>query len=188
MLTHLRPAFVLLVLLTALTGIAYPLAITGFAQLALPNAANGSLIVVDGKVIGSQLIGQNWTSDRYFHGRPSAAGDGYDAMASSGSNLGPTSAKLLDRVKQDVAALRSAGAAAISADAVTASGSGLDPDISPDFALLQVPRLAKARGIDQAALAKLVTSSVVDGAVGEPRVNVLLLNMMLDRLSSGGNG
>lgn len=188
MLTHIRPAFVLLILLTALTGIAYPLAITGIAQLALSHAANGSLIVANGKVIGSELIGQNWTSERYFHGRPSAAGNGYDAMASSGSNLGPTSAKLMDRVKQDVAALRSSGAAAIPADAVTASGSGLDPDISPAFALLQLPRVSKARGIDEAALAKLVTNSVAEGAVGEPRVNVLLLNMGLDRLSSGGNG
>lgn len=188
MLSHLRPAFVLVVLLTLLTGVAYPLAITGLAQVALPHAAGGSLIVADGRVIGSELIGQNWTSDRYFHGRPSAAGSGYDAMASSGSNLGPTSAKLMDRVKQDVAALRSAGAAAIPADAVTASGSGLDPDISPAFALLQVPRVAKARGIDEAALAKLVTSSVAAGVVGEPRVNVLLLNRGLDQLSSGGNG
>ncbi|MFO1131612.1 MAG: potassium-transporting ATPase subunit KdpC [Hyphomicrobiales bacterium] len=188
MLGHLRPAIILLVLLTLLTGIAYPLAITGLAQIALPHAANGSLIVADGKVIGSERIGQNWTSERYFHGRPSAAGSGYDAMASSGSNLGPTSAKLLDRVKQDVAALQSDGSAAIPADAVTTSGSGLDPDISPAFALLQVARVAKARGLDEAALAKLVTSSVADGAVGEPRVNVLLLNMGLDRLSSGGNG
>jgi len=188
MLTHLRPAFVLLVLLTLLTGIAYPLAITGIAQVALPHAANGSLIVAGGKVVGSELIGQNWTSGRYFHGRPSAAGSGYDAMASSGSNLGPTSAKLLDRVKQDVATLRTAGSPAIPADAVTTSGSGLDPDISPAFALLQVDRVAKARGLDEAALARLVTSLVADGAVGEPRVNVLLLNMGLDRLSSGGNG
>jgi K+-transporting ATPase ATPase C chain len=188
MLSHFRPAVVLLVLLTLVTGIAYPLAITGLAQLALTHNANGSQIVADGKLIGSELIGQNWTSDRYFHGRPSAAGNGYDAVASSGSNLGPTSAKLMDRVKQDVDALRSAGAAAIPADAVTASGSGLDPDISPAFALLQVPRVAKARGIDEAALTSLVISSTADGAVGEPRVNVLLLNMGLDRLSSGGNG
>lgn len=188
MLTHLRPAAVLLVLLTLLTGIAYPLTITGLAQIALPRTANGSLIVAEGKVIGSQLIGQNWSSERYFHGRPSAAGNGYDAMASSGSNLGPTSAKLLDRVKLDVTALQSGGTVTIPADAVTASGSGLDPDISPAFALLQVPRVARARGIDEVALAKLVTSSVADGAVGEPRVNVLLLNMGLDRLSSGDNG
>ena len=188
MLSHLRPAFVLLVLLTLLTGIIYPLAIMGVAQLAIPHAANGSMVVADGKVIGSELIGQSWASERYFHGRPSAAGNGYDAMASSGSNLGPTSAKLMDRVKQDVAALRLAGATTIPADAVTASGSGLDPDISPAFALLQVPRVAKARGIDEATLTKLVAGSVADGAVGEPRVNVLLLNMGLDRLSSGGNG
>lgn len=188
MLTHLRPAFVLLILLTVLTGVAYPLAITGFAQIVLPHAANGSLIVADGKVIGSELIGQNWTSDGYFHGRPSAAGNGYDAMASSGSNLGPTSAKLMERVKQDVDALRASGATTVPADAVTASGSGLDPDISPAFALLQVSRVAKARGLDEAALRILVTGATEDGAVGEPRVNVLLLNMGLDRLSSGGNG
>jgi potassium-transporting ATPase KdpC subunit len=188
MLAHLRPAVVLLVLLTLLTGIAYPLAVTGVAQLVLPSVANGSLVVADGKVVGSALIGQNWTSDRYFHGRPSAAGNGYDAMASSGSNLGPTSAKLIARVKQDVDALHAGGAAAIPADAVTASGSGLDPDISPAFALLQVPRVAKARGVDEAELTKLVMSEIADGAAGEPRVNVLLLNMGLDRLSSGGNG
>jgi len=188
MLTHLRPAFVLLILLTALTGIAYPLAITGIAQVVLPHPANGSLIVADGKVIGSELIGQNWTSDRYFHGRPSAAGNGYDAMASSGSNLGPTSAKLMDRVRQDVDALRADGATAIPADAVTASGSGLDPDISPAFALLQVSRVAKARGLEAGAVTKLVIDATDEGAVGEPRVNVLLLNMGLDRLSSGGNG
>ncbi|WP_421695464.1 potassium-transporting ATPase subunit KdpC [Aestuariivirga sp.] len=188
MLAQLRPAIILVILLTALTGIAYPLAITGVAQITLPHAANGSLAVAGGQVIGSELIGQNWTSDRYFHGRPSAAGSGYDAMASSGSNLGPTSAKLLARVKQDVDTLRAGGATAIPADAVTASGSGLDPDISPAFALLQVPRVAKARGMDEAALTDAVARAIADGAVGEPRVNVLLLNISLDRLSSGGNG
>jgi K+-transporting ATPase ATPase C chain len=188
MLTHLRPAIFLLVALTLITGLAYPLAITGIAQLALPHAANGSLVVADGKVIGSELIGQNWTSDRYFHGRPSAAGNGYDAMASSGSNLGPTSAKLMARVTADVDGLRSGGGTVIPGDAVTTSGSGLDPDVSPAFALLQVPRVAKARGVDEADLTKLVTSAIADGAVGEPRVNVLLLNMGLDRLRSGANG
>lgn len=188
MLTHFRPAIFLLIALTVLTGLAYPLAITGIAQLALPHAANGSLIVADGMVIGSELIGQNWTSDRYFHGRPSAAGSGYDAMASSGANLGPTSAKLMARVTTDVDGLRSGGATVISGDAVTTSASGLDPDVSPAFALLQVPRVAKARGVDEASLMKLVTSAIANGAVGEPRVNVLLLNMGLDRLSSGANG
>lgn len=188
MFSHLRPAAVLLVLLTLLTGVAYPLAVTGLAQAVLPHAANGSLVVAGGKVIGSELIGQNWTSERYFHGRPSAAGNGYDAMASSGSNLGPTSAKLMDRVKEDMDALRASSATIIPADAVTASGSGLDPDISPAFALLQVSRVAKARGVDEAAVRKLVVDATEDGAVGEPRVNVLLLNMGLDRLSSGSNG
>ena len=188
MLTHLRPAIVLLAALSLITGIAYPLTVTVIAQLMFPHEANGSLIVAGGKVIGSGLIGQNWISDRYFHGRPSAAGAGYDAMASSGSNLGPTSAKLMARVKAEVDRLKSGGAPAIPADAVTASGSGLDPDISPEFALLQVPRVAKARGMDEAALARAVTAAVSAGAAGSPRVNVLLLNIGLDRLSSAGNG
>jgi K+-transporting ATPase ATPase C chain len=188
MLTHLRPAIVLLIALTVITGLAYPLAITGIAQVALPHAASGSLIVADGKVIGSELIGQNWTSDRYFHGRPSAAGNGYDAMASSGSNLGPTSAKLMARVKADLDRLKSGGAPVVPGDAVTASASGLDPDVSPEFALLQVPRVARARGMDEAAVARAVAAAVADGPVGEPRVNVLLLNMRLDRLISGNNG
>ena len=190
MLSHIRPAITVLLVLTVLTGIAYPLAMTGIAQMVFPAEANGSLLVRNGTVIGSRLIGQNWTSDRYFRGRPSAAGAGYDAMASSGSNLGPTSAKLMDRVKADVARLVSEGAREVPADAVTASGSGLDPHISPAFAALQIPRVAKARGLNPSVVKTAVDRAVEPraGVFGEPRVNVLLLNMSIDRLSSGGNG
>ncbi len=190
MLSHLRPAIVVLLLMTALTGIAYPLAMTGIAQAVFPGAANGSLTFRDDVLAGSSLIGQDWISDRYFHGRPSAAGNGYDAMASSGSNLGPTSAKLVVRVKGSVQELRSAGATAIPGDAVTASGSGLDPHISPAFAALQTSRVAKARGLDEAKVKAAIDAAIERPAwiFGEARVNVLLLNLSLDRLSSGGNG
>lgn len=191
MLSHLRPAAVMLLLMTLLTGLAYPLAITGIGQVVAPHTANGSLLTSDNTIIGSSLIGQAWTSDKYFRGRPSAAGSGYDASASSGSNLGPTSAKLMDRIKADAAALRQQSASgAIPADAVMASGSGLDPDISPAFALLQVPRVATARGLPAEQVTKLVTEHTENrqlGLFGEPRVNVLLLNMALDGVSSSAN-
>jgi K+-transporting ATPase ATPase C chain len=191
--TVLRPAIVLLLLLTAITGFAYPLAITGIAQTLLPDAANGSRLVVGGKVVGSALIGQAFTSERYFHPRPSAAGaSGYDASASSGSNLGPLSAKLLTRVQADVAKLREQGAELpVPADAVTASGSGLDPDISPDYAELQTARIAKARGVDAQSVAALIAEhakSADFGLVGEPRINVLRLNLALDAAFGAGSG
>ena len=193
MFAHFRPAIVLLAIMTLLTGILYPLAITGVAQVLLPGAANGSMIVQDNKTIGSKLIGQTWSSDKYFWGRPSAAGDkGYNAQASSGSNLGPTSKLLMDRVKSSIDQLQqSTPGKSFPADAVTASGSGLDPEISPAFATLQVARVAKARSLPESQVLALVESQIskpVAGIFGEPRVNVLLLNIALDGLSSQPNG
>ena len=194
MFTHLRPAFILLVLMTLLTGILYPLAITGVAQAVFPGVANGSMIVKDGNVtIGSTLIGQAWSSDKYFWGRPSAAWDkGYNAQASSGSNLGPTSKALMDRVKASIDQLQqTTSGKSFPADAVTASGSGLDPEISPAFAKLQVTRVAKARALSELQVMALVEAQIsrpVAGVFGEPRVNVLLLNIALDGLSSQPNG
>lgn len=186
MLSHLRPALVIFVLFTLLTGVAYPFAMTGVAQALFPRLATGSMIPAGNGYVGSELIGQANASERYFHPRPSAAGAGYDAAASSGSNLGPTSAKLLERIKADSDALKaSSGAAQIPADAVTASGSGLDPEISPDYALLQVTRVAKARNLPEDELRRLVEGHIERpflGFIGEPRVNVLNLNLALDKL------
>ena len=183
--THLRPALVTMGLFTALLGLAYPLAITGVAQAAFPAQANGSLIRdAKGVVVGSALIGQTFARAEYLHPRPSAAGGGYDASASSGSNMGPLNETLIEREKTQAAALRAeAPGAAIPADAVTASASGLDPDISPAFARLQTARVAQARKAPQAAVRALIDSHVQQpllGFIGQPRVNVLAVNRALD--------
>ncbi|ABQ67830.1 potassium-transporting ATPase, C subunit [Rhizorhabdus wittichii RW1] len=179
-LTGLRPAIVMGLLFALLLGLAYPFALLGVGQAVFPHQANGSLVVERGRVVGSELIGQAFAADRYFHGRPSAAGKGYDGLASSGSNLGPTSRALADRVKADVAAL---GTGAVPADLATASGSGLDPDISPAAAEWQVGRIARARGIAPAAVRRIIASETrgpVLGFIGDARVNVLALNRRLD--------
>jgi potassium-transporting ATPase KdpC subunit len=197
MFTEIRPAIVVLVILTALTGLAYPLAITGLAGMIFPTQAEGSLITRDGKVVGSALIGQEFKSDRYFRGRPSATTTAdpndstktipapYNAANSAGSNLGPTSKALNDRVKEDVEKLKAENASMpVPIDLVTTSGSGLDPDISPEAALFQVPRVAKARKMTEDSVRKLVTEQTegrLIGLLGEPRVNVLALNLALDR-------
>lgn len=182
----LRPALVFTILFALLLGIAYPLAMTGIGQAVLPAQANGSLVRENGRVVGSTVVGQAFTSDRYFQTRPSAAGKGYDGLASSGSNLGPAAQALVDRVKPDVAKARAAGVAGpLPADLVTASGSGLDPDLSPAAALAQVGRVAQARAIPEARLRALVEAQVEGptfGLLGEPHVNVLALNQALDRL------
>jgi len=187
--SHIRPAIVMLVVLTVITGLLYPLAITGAAQALFPHQAAGSLVTRDGKVIGSELIGQQFTSDRYFHGRPSAAGNGYDPANSSGSNYAPTAKKLEARIAADVAKLRQENPAMpVPADLVTASASGLDPDISPEAALFQVPRIARARHMTQDDLAALVganTQRRLFGLMGEPHVNVLKLNLALNAWSAG---
>jgi potassium-transporting ATPase KdpC subunit len=199
MLREIRPAIVMMLVMTALTGLAYPLAMTGVAQLAFTRQANGSLVEKDGKVIGSALIGQNFASPGYFHGRPSATSDTdpndssktvpapYNATNSSGSNAGPTSKALIERVKEEVEKLKAENPGApVPIDLVTSSASGLDPDISPAAALFQVPRVAKARNVDEAQVRRLVQQHIeprpLFGLLGEPRVNILQLNMALDAL------
>jgi K+-transporting ATPase ATPase C chain len=197
MLREIRPAIVLLLALTAVTGLAYPLAMTGIAGVLFPREAQGSLIERDGKVIGSTLIGQEFREDKYFHGRPSAttapdAADStktvsapYNAANSAGSNLGPTNKALADRLKEDVDRLKAENpSASVPVDLVTTSGSGLDPHISPEAAQFQVPRVAKARNVPEEMVRQLVVANSEGrllGLLGEPRVNVLALNLALDR-------
>ncbi len=189
MLRNLRPAVVMLLVLTAVTGLLYPLAITGIAQTMFRAQANGSVIERDGKVVGSALIGQSFTSPGYFHGRPSAtAPEPYNAAASSGSNLGPTSAALIGRIATTAETLRAENpGAVVPIDLVTTSASGLDPDISPAAAGFQIPRVAAARGVSEDRLRALVAAQTKDpalGLIGEPVVNVLLLNLALDELAA----
>ena len=199
MLNELRPAIVMVVAFTLLTGIVYPLAMTGIAQVLFPWQANGSLVERGGKVVGSALIGQTFADAKYFHGRPSATTDTdpndptktvaapYNAQNSSGSNLGPTSKALIDRIKDDAAKLKAENDKPIPVDLVTTSGSGLDPDITPAAAAFQIPRVAKARNVPESALADLVAQNTKGrtlGFIGEPRVNVLDLNLALDALAA----
>jgi K+-transporting ATPase ATPase C chain len=200
MLKEIRPAIIVLVLLTLITGLAYPLAMTAIAGVVFPKQAQGSLIERDGKVVGSALIGQEFKEDKYFHGRPSATSGPdpadstkttsapYNAANSSGSNLGPTSKALNDRIKEDVDKMKGENpSAAVPVDLVTASSSGLDPDISPEAALFQLPRVAKARNMPEDRVRALVTENTkgrLAGFLGEPRVNVLALNLALDGAAS----
>jgi potassium-transporting ATPase KdpC subunit len=200
MLREIRPAIILLLALTLITGLVYPLAMTAIAGVIFPKQAQGSLIERDGKVVGSALIGQEFKDDKYFHGRPSATSAPdpadatktvsapYNAANSGGSNLGPTSKALSDRVKEDVDKLKAENpSAAAPIDLVTTSASGLDPDISPEGALFQVPRVAKARNLPEDRVRRLVTESTqgrLAGLLGEPRVNVLALNLALDGVAS----
>ena len=200
MFREIRPAIILLVALTLITGLAYPLAMTAIAGVIFPKQAQGSLIEKDGKVVGSSLIGQEFKDDKYFHGRPSATSAPdpadstktvpapYNAANSGGSNLGPTSKALNDRIKDDVEKLKAENpTASVPVDLVTTSASGLDPDISPEAALFQVPRVAKVRNMPEDQVRQLVTANSqgrLGGLIGEPRVNVLALNLALDRASA----
>jgi K+-transporting ATPase ATPase C chain len=197
MLREIRPAIVMIIALTIITGLAYPLAMTGIAGVLFPHQAQGSLIETDGKVIGSELIGQNFTSDRYFHGRPSATTGSdpadptksvpvpYNAANSGGSNLGPTNRALIERVRGDLDTLKQENpSASVPVDLVTTSASGLDPDITPEAALFEVSRVAKARNLPEDRVRQLVSAHIkqrVLGILGEPRANVLALNLALDR-------
>jgi potassium-transporting ATPase KdpC subunit len=201
MLREIRPAIVVLLALTLITGLAYPLAMTGVARVIFPHQAEGSLIERDGKIVGSALIGQEFKSDKYFHGRPSATtapdpndstktvAAPYNAASSGGSNLGPSNKALIDRVHGDLDTLKKENPSAdVPADLVTTSASGLDPDISPEAAYFQVPRVAKARSLAEDRVRQLVANHIEErwpGVLGEPRINVLQLNLALDQLSAG---
>jgi K+-transporting ATPase ATPase C chain len=185
---QIGPAFRITLFMTILTGLIYPGIVTGFCQMFFPQRANGSIVKIGGKTVGSELIGQNFSKPQFFHPRPSAAGnDGYDASASNASNYGPTNQKLIDRVKGDVAKFRQENPGyqgPIPADLLTTSGSGLDPHISPASALAQAPRIAQARGVTVDQISQLVSAHTEGrqwGFLGEPRVNVLLLNLDLDQ-------
>jgi potassium-transporting ATPase KdpC subunit len=184
----LRPAIVMTILFAALLGLAYPLAMTGIGQAIFPFQANGSLVRdAGGRVIGSAVVGQAFTAGRYFQTRPSAAGKGYDGLASSGSNLGPASQALVDRVKPDVAKRQAEGVIGpLPADLVTVSGSGLDPDLSPAAALAQAPRIARVRGIALNRVRALIGEKIESSILGDPHVNVLALNQALDVQSRAG--
>lgn len=190
--TALRPALVLTLLFALMLGFAYPMLLTGIGQALFPSQSNGSLVRDGNRVVGSSLIGQAFVADRYFQTRPSAAGKGYDPLASSGSNLGPTSQALVDRVKPDIEKRRGEGATgSLPADLVTASGSGLDPHLSPASALVQVARVARVRGLPEAQVRDLVERAVerpLLGFIGEDRVNVLALNRQLDALGANSGG
>jgi K+-transporting ATPase ATPase C chain len=190
MIKRIINATLMLLVMTVLTGLIYPLAVTGLAQLLFPYQANGSLVYRDGRPVGSLLIGQSFTSPRYFHGRPSEAGEGYDATRSGGSNLGPTNKQLIDKVARRAKKVRELNGlppdATVPSDLVTASGSGLDPHISVAAAYLQVPRVAKARNLPEEKVKELVDKNIIPrqfGVLGEPRVNVLKLNLELDQLA-----
>jgi K+-transporting ATPase ATPase C chain len=201
MLREIRPAIVVLLALTLITGLVYPLAMTGIAEVIFPRQAEGSLIGMNGKIVGSELIGQDFSSDKYFHGRPSATtapdpsdpaktvSAPYNAANSGGSNLGPSNMALIDRVQGDIDKLKAENPSApVPADLITTSASGLDPHISPEAALFQVPRIAKARNLPEDRIRQLVSDRTEDrllGFLGEPRVNVLLLNLALDHLAAG---
>ena len=190
---QLASAVVVLALMTALVGLVYPLLVTGIAQVAFPGRADGSLVRVDGRVVGSRFLGQTFTTPRYFHTRPSAAGDGYDGSASGASNLGPTNPVLLDLVRRRAAAYRQenglAANAAVPVDGVTASASGLDPQISPENARIQAPRVARVRRLKLELVLALIDKNTAGralGVLGEPAVNVLELNLALDRTAPIG--